>query len=338
MSSSVAAGGAFRRNAVRVMQTASVSQAVADMRQHAKLNKMNSQLNFSQRLQTVIVFDWDDTLFPTTWSQDDLSLDWNEPLSRQIPEAMNGLAVADVEQKLKACEQRAAEVLSKASDLAHVAIVTLASTGWVDMSCQYLFPNIGQLLKDLDIPIIYAQEKAAGAQKAYKKTEFQSNEELERYYGIMKGQAISDEVDKFYSQYEGQSWKNILSIGDSSFERYGLLAATSAYMQGQSGLQDAEVWNPTEEGHWQKVTKEGQTKKLRAKCCKLVDSPDVEELAIELEMVTKWLEDMVHLDAGFDLDLEGLVDETQLAIIEDVLRGRRPVDDLAALQGSPDGA
>merc|ERR1719277_1699377 len=53
----------------------------------------------------------------------------------------------------------------------------------------------------------------------------------EAFYGLLKGRAIAEEIDKFYSQYEGQTWKNVLSIGDSRFERYGLLAASTAYMQ-----------------------------------------------------------------------------------------------------------
>merc|ERR1712048_1382398 len=153
----------------------------------------------------------------------------------------------------------------------------------------------------MEVPIIYAQEKTDREQVAYSKRNFGSDEELERFWGLAKGRAISDELDKFYSQYEGQTWKNVLSVGDSSFERYGLLAATSAYMQGsQLGANKDSVWNPSEEGCWQKVA-DGRTLKLRAKCCKLLDDPDMEELSLQMDLITRWLPNMVNLDSGFDL-------------------------------------
>merc|ERR1719229_2104675 len=122
-----------------------------------------------------------------------------------------------------------------------------------------------------------------------------SDDEREIYWGKLKGRAMLEQAEAFYSQYEGQSWKNILSIGDSTFERYGLLAASSAYMRDMSivaagaGKAAPVVWSPAQEGCWEKV-QNGHVKKLRAKCCKLVDQPDTEELAVQLEMIGKWLE------------------------------------------------
>merc|ERR1711920_966380 len=90
------------------------------------------------------------------------------------------------------------------------------------------------------------------------------------FWGLAKGRAISEVAAAFYSQYKGQSWKNILSIGDSNFERYGLLAASSAYMQG-SNLESpggTPVWHPTADGCWEKL-ENGHVKRMRAKCCKL---------------------------------------------------------------------
>lgn len=292
----------------------------------ATMGRRDSQVNFAQQEQTVIVFDWDDTLFPTSYVNDDLNLNWKEPLERQPT-----LAPGDVQRvvnELARCEEGAAEVLRAATELAHVVVVTLASTGWVDLACSHFYPAVGSLLREKKIPVVYAQEKAGVTQTQYDKLEFQSNAEIERFWGLVKGRAISEEVDKFYSQYEGQSWKNILSVGDSSFERYGLLAATSAYMQGRSlTAREATVWSPNQEGCWQKV-QDGHVKKLRAKCCKLVDQPDASELTVELDMVSRWLEGMVGLDAGFDLDLEHVEDEAQVSVIEAVFRGERPVSDL----------
>mmetsp|Transcript_72406 Transcript_72406/g.162652 ORF Transcript_72406/g.162652 Transcript_72406/m.162652 type:complete len:418 (+) Transcript_72406:68-1321(+) len=279
--------------------------------------RRDSQFNFANPDQTVVVFDWDDTLFPTTYVQDDLHLDWQVPLHRQrIPTA--------AKEKIATCEMRAGELLEKAYSLSHVVVVTLASNGWVDLACEQIFPRVGNKLREMEIPVIYAQDAVGEIQTTYDKAQFQSSADVERYWGLVKGHAIAKAVGRFYSQYEGQSWKNILSVGDSNFERYGLLAATSAYMQERGmAIEGVAVWGPTQEGCWSTETG-GHIKKLRAKCCKLVDSPDCDELNVELEMLKKWLEAMVALDAGFDLDLEALETEEQVRTIEAVLRGEVP--------------
>lgn len=299
-----------------------------------KGRRRDSQLNFHGRMQTFIVFDWDDTLFPTTYVQEDLGLEWRYALERQ--QGLSPRSVTEVREKLQACEACAIQALQRAMELAHVVIITLAGSGWVDMSCCHFYPTMGKLLREIGVPIIYAQEKAnQGRSKEYNKQDFKSDDDIERFWGLIKGRAIADEADRFYSQYEGQSWKNLLSIGDSNFERYGLLAATSAYMANApldtaGGAGGPEVCLPSQQGCWEKV-QDGHVKKLRAKCCKLVDQPDIDELTVELEMVARWLEGMVRLDDGFDLDLEALDEESQVVIIEEVLRGDRPVADMPRL-------
>jgi len=277
----------------------------------------------------VIVFDWDDTLFPTSYVNDDLQLEWSLPLHKQP--VLDAKGAREAQKRLQRCERNAMRLLNKAHDLANVVVVTLASAGWVDTATRFLYPDMGRLLRDLDVPVVYAQERAGVTEQQHEKLQYQSSDEVERFWGLVKGRAISEEVEKFYSQYEGQSWKNILSIGDSSFERYGLLAATSAYMQGLE-LSEAEGWHPNQEGCWQKV-QDGHVMKLRAKCCKLVDQPDATELAVELGWVVKWLAGMVNLDDGFDLDLEYVNEEEEVAMIDAVLRGELPVSKLPHFPG-----
>merc|ERR1711972_1237561 len=89
---------------------------------------------------------------------------------------------------------------------------------------------------------------------------------------------------------------------------------------------------PNERGAWEKFQKtpsDGHHMiRLRVKCCKLVDQPDMEELAIELNMMSHWLELMVKLDEGFDLNIEAIKDEESIGIVEAVLSGKRPVAEL----------
>ncbi|CAE7243575.1 unnamed protein product [Symbiodinium necroappetens] len=49
----------------------------------APLGRRNSQAFFADKAQTLLIFDWDDTLFPTTYVRDDLDLSWNKPLKDQ---------------------------------------------------------------------------------------------------------------------------------------------------------------------------------------------------------------------------------------------------------------
>lgn len=298
-----------------------------------KMKRQASQFAYADKGQTVVVFDWDDTLFPTSFINDDLNLDYDKPLEQQ-PNLLGDSDLRGVIAKLQLCEAASQETLRRADDLAHVVVVTLASSGWVEMACEHLYPSMGKLLKELNIPIIYAQEHAGLGKIDYDKQKFQSNEDLEQFWGLVKGRAIAAEAASFYSQYEGQTWKNILSIGDSSFERYGLMAATSAYMQGlqinssPTDSKDFDLWHPGEAGCWQQVEEDGHVKKLRAKCCKFVDQPDIEELTVQLEMCAKWLDGMVQLDRGFDLDLEVIEDEAQVNVIEAVFRGELPASEL----------
>jgi len=319
-------GMKFGRAASRVLRSQKSLMDIAKVETRPKLNKLDSQLQFAEQNQTVIVFDWDDTLFPTSYVQDGLGLDWSVPLEQQSS-LRGSKTLQQTQDRMKTCQDRAIAILRKAMELGHVVLLTLASSGWVEMSCNNFYPEVGKLLRLSNTPIVYAQEKMKREQVHYDKSQFKNSEEVERFWGLAKGRAISDELDKFYSQYEGQSWKNVLSIGDSSFERYGLLAATSAYMQGGKLEDTSAVWNPSQEGCWQKDT-DGKVMKLRAKCCKLLDDPDVEELSLQLDMVLNWLPHMVSLDTGFDLDMEAMEEASHVETIEAVLRGNLPLSAL----------
>eukprot|EP00927_Polykrikos_kofoidii_P085515 TRINITY_DN9326_c0_g1_i2.p1 TRINITY_DN9326_c0_g1~~TRINITY_DN9326_c0_g1_i2.p1 ORF type:complete len:442 (+),score=89.73 TRINITY_DN9326_c0_g1_i2:124-1449(+) len=300
------------------------------------LQRRNSQETYFSKDQTVIVFDWDDTLFPTHYVTEDMNLDWKIPLEHQSSLCGDHVLFNEVRRKLADCESRAAEVLRVALDLAHVVVVTLATTGWVTTSSKNFSPKVLEILLQHKVPVVYALECGPlGRAQIMKQAEnLETSVDLERYYGTVKGKAIKQELDKFYSRYEGQSWKNILSVGDSRFERYGLLAASKAYMlKRRLDSLDFDGWTPTQENCWEKDDG-GHLQKLRAKCCKLFDQPDPEELALELGMLVQWLESMVRLDSGFDLDLEALETEDQVRLAQAVFRGDLParrLDDIASL-------
>lgn len=310
------------------------SQQITSRQSSSGFSQRDSQASYCSPDQTVIVFDWDDTLFPTNYVHEELGCAWDASDDQAMSDRLRDVA----RDKLITCERSAAAVLQVACSLAQVVVITLASPGWVETACTHFYPQVGHVMRRLDVKVVYAQEQLANVEPLPKHA---GAEEQEIFWGLVKGRAISDAVESFYSQYEGQSWKNILSIGDAPFERYGLLAAGSAYMQGsQIGSRESSVWHPTQEGCWQKAGKDGRLLKLRAKCCKFVDLPDVEELAIELEILMHWLDSMVRLDSGFDLDMAILADPAQVTAVEDVLAGRVPPSALArpgSLQSFPSG-
>jgi len=286
--------------------------------------RVNSQHTFADRSQTVIVFDWDDTLFPTTFLLDEFGCDWQLPLCLQPLLSMT--ARQEISKKLAHCEDRALETLRRAYLLGHLVVVTLAKTGWVDRACRQFYQRVGDMLRTFNIPVVYALDKVTPLEMAQLQMRCRDDEE---FYGLLKGRAISDELQRCYSQYEGQTWKNVLSIGDSRFERYGLLAASAAYMRGDRvvGLTMSTPESPEQRAAWERVDIDSVVR-LRVKCCKLVERPDMEELSIELDMLARWMSMMVKLDEGFDLDVEALKDASQIALVEAVMRGERPVGHL----------
>jgi len=293
-----------------------------DAAQHAPRKRNDSQWCFAEREQTFIALDWDDTLFPTNYLFEQLGLNIDVPVARQP--RLNGKTRDIVMKSLARCEEHALRMLKLACCLGHAVVVTLAAAAWVDKACARFYPRVGKLLKTLQIKVVYAQNPS-GVRKAQAKAKKE-----EQFWGLLKGFALSEEINKFYSQYEGQSWKNVISIGDSVFERYGLLAASTAYMHGRrlSKLGPVPPFAPTQDRAWEKIEDDEHLIRLRVKCCKLVDEPDIGELTVELDTVSKWLKLMVSFDSGFDLDFDSIENEEEAVLVESVLRGERPITDL----------
>lgn len=276
----------------------------------ATIGRRNSQDFFSAKLQTLLIFDWDDTLFPTTYVRDDMDLCWRKPMKDQD---VTPREKADITKKLDVCAMKVVELLRSANKLGKLVLVTLARSPWVFESSKNFFPAVGELIKELNVPVVYAQE---GIQVDYDKQEMSSDEEIEKFWAGVKGKAIARECRDFYSQYEGQSWKNVISIGDSDFERLGTQSATEDYMK-EIGLQGNSS---------QVVDVNGHMYKVRTKTFKMVDQPTIEELTVEVDMLKTWLPLMVKLDSGFDVNLNNADDPHVLKNIEKVLRGQTPAD------------
>lgn len=210
-----------------------------------------SAADYHQPNQTIIILDWDDTMCPSTACMRHHGLSvLGDPPEGQVSRALQDLAV------------EAQALLEQAADLAEkVIIVTNAEEGWVDLSCKAWLPEL---------------------QGSLERAECVSARSMWEPRGIAspagwKARAFEDAIDRFYSRYQNQSWKNIISIGDAPHEREALSRVVR--------------WAPGA----------GQGKRCRSKSVKFVLRPSIEQLTREIQMLRESLKEIVSHDDDLDL-------------------------------------
>jgi len=154
--------------------------------------------------ETFFIFDWDDTVLPSTWVQrQGLRLDAASQVSPEQREVLAEVAVA-AGKTLRAARQRGTVVL-----------VTNAERGWIELSCQKFLPTLSPMLEN--VKLVSARTTYEGSQSPspldWKLRAFDA--EIARYFGP---EVVSDPSKR----------KNVLSLGDSVHEREALLRATSS--------------------------------------------------------------------------------------------------------------
>jgi len=152
--------------------------------------------------ETVLIFDWDDTVLPSTWVQGQgLRLDDGSEVSAWQREQL--AEVANV----------AAETLRIAKQHGTVIIVTNAERGWIELSCQKFMPTLFPTLEN--IKVLSARTTYECPQRSspldWKLAAFSS--EIQRSFGVETLESP-------------ERRKNVLSLGDSVHEREALLRAT----------------------------------------------------------------------------------------------------------------
>merc|ERR1711865_1101537 len=90
--------------------------------------------------ETLFIFDWDDTLLPSTWVQ------------------KHGLRVDDESelndtqrQELSEVADKAMETMRIAKQLGTVVLVTNAERGWIELSCQKFMPSLAASLEGVNL-------------------------------------------------------------------------------------------------------------------------------------------------------------------------------------------
>lgn len=151
---------------------------------------------------TMLLFDWDDTILPSTWLREQgLRLDDESRPTLEQQAKLDSLAL------------HAADTLQAAHRCGKVVLVTNASRGWIEGSCQKFMPGLYPLLDGI---------KRVSARSMYEQHGVASPFEW-------KFLAFQDEILLFYDHVPSNRQKNIISFGDSAHEREALIRVTEDF-------------------------------------------------------------------------------------------------------------
>jgi len=148
--------------------------------------------------ETLIIFDWDDTICPTTWLGVQGLLTGVSPSQEQIAQ-------------LKPLADAALVTLNAAKANGEVAVVTNAEKGWVEWTCLTFMPSLQMVLQEVDI---------ISARSCYEQPGLFDPT-------LWKCRAFADKAHVYYAGKSPGQRRNIISIGDALYERDALMHVTS---------------------------------------------------------------------------------------------------------------
>mmetsp|Transcript_177 Transcript_177/g.599 ORF Transcript_177/g.599 Transcript_177/m.599 type:complete len:345 (+) Transcript_177:94-1128(+) len=276
-----------------------------------------SQSEYFQPSQTIILFDWDDTLCPSNWIRE------NRPALSFFKPAPNE---EKYQRPLRELQIHVEACLKLALKMGKVIIVTNAMEPWVETSCRNFLPTLMPIVSG--IPVIYARSiydqlgadparsRAAAAARGSTARSgagaalpgmFGANgqNKLASFNGQLRAQteelapqkwkelAFEQEITGFYSRYQHQSWKNVISIGDSIFERDAVRRVVCNRPQNQ--------------------------KKCRTKTAKLLDEPEIDELISQVKVIHDALGLMVQYDGNLDIEIDEEDLKLDLSLVEKIM-------------------
>jgi len=156
------------------------------------------------REETLFVFDWDDTILPSSWIQ-----------SQGLRLDAGSVVCAWQRARLAEVAAAAGETLRLAKLCGTVVLLTNAERGWIELSCEKFLPSLLPMIEAVKIVSARTsyEEPGCTAPLQWKVLAFEA--EIVRACGAA---ALADPSRR----------KNIHSLGDSVHEREALLRATSA--------------------------------------------------------------------------------------------------------------
>jgi len=138
---------------------------------------------------TIIIIDWDDTLYPTSWTVE------------------NGIDLADPKSRTKYIkyyedlDEHLSATLSHMMTLGEVLIITNAALEWIELSVSVL-PKTKKCLKNIDV--ISARQRYQNKTKMHEWKKYTFLEEMVK-------------------RSKNKKYHNIMSLGDAEFEHNALI-------------------------------------------------------------------------------------------------------------------
>ena len=253
-----------RAEMMRNQTSGSKSLLSQSLRTLESVASTGSQADYFTKGQSILIFDWDDTLCPSHWIR------INRPKLQYFQPCPDD---PRYKQPLEALSDQVIKVLRSSSEIAKTVILTNAQVGWVQISCQNFMPRVWPVIQELNIDIVYARQSVEQDVATCRDLDYNYNANAPQ---LWKERAMQDNISRFYSQYLHQSWKNIISIGDQVCEHNACRIVALA--------------RPSK-------------KRCRTKTVKLVEEPSIENLIAENQVILQWLTGLVQFDGDLNVDL-----------------------------------
>lgn len=196
---------------------------------------------------------------------------------------------------LRELEAQAAKLLEASLELGRVVIVTNAVEPWVETSCRNFLPALLPVVEKIDVVYARSVYESCGVDESQQKSSCclekngSAHVMLDHSNVVMtqlwKEIAFHQTLHNLYSEYEQQSWKNILCIGDSPCEHQAIRVVTSQ--------------------------RPHKTKRCYTKTMKLLHEPSIQELISQVKMVQVALTKMVEHDGHLNIELS--LDDLEIA-------------------------
>lgn len=184
--------------------------------------RVSSGWLFADPSETLIFLDWDDTLFPSTELFDRWGLPKNPGMWNSIE--LTGQQTAKLEKWSTACYQYIRTACNAAD---RCVVVTNSMRPWVTDCIDRFAPCLRSLFDEEDgLQIVYAREAHQSATRKigssppvrWGSPSVATAEEQDEMLRAWKYAAMRQEAKAFYSRRKGQTWKNLISIGDMRYE------------------------------------------------------------------------------------------------------------------------
>jgi hypothetical protein len=272
----------------------------------ASVATASSSVHFDSPESTLIIVDWDDTLFPTSWMQRNRAFAAWQHGDLDAEALLQQMEDADVK-VLRELDSCACALILAANQLGRVACVTLAQRPWVHRCLQDFMPCLWEVFRDLGIQVSYARERCSATRvtsftdltpgpRGVSASEMlcrvrakQVKDDLELHSILVQGELCSQKrramfqiIREFYNQ---SSWKNVLSIGDGPAER--------------DALQDLGLHhtNPI-------CPRSGVQTPFRVKTVKMVEAPDCTSLIAAQQIIQTWLPQVTGHSDDLNLNMD----------------------------------